>query len=202
MLQLASRLSSGAVLLSSPGWELGLCFPVPLALHSPLTSVPCWPGPTALPCHVGFARSLPSCTWNTQLDLAMGPGALPEKAMLWAEKCKCRSKSHRATSAYVPYSLIWMLSVKGQNLNFFHAKCHSLKDADISLIWICQITFWIFEWLFGNFCCILTGRKYIVISYVPYVTNVETTHVTYTQLPGTETVKYVSCKEHSPPCNF
>lgn len=100
MLQLASRLSSGAVLLSSPGWELGLCFPVPLALHSPLTSVPCWPGPTALPCHVGFARSLPSCTWNTQLDLAMGPGALPEKAMLWAEKCKCRSKSHRATSAY------------------------------------------------------------------------------------------------------
>lgn len=142
MLQLASRLSSGAVLLSSPGWELGLCFPVPLALHSPLTSVPCWPGPTALPCHMGFARSLPSCTWSTQLDLAMGPGALPEKAMLWAEKCKCRSKSHRATSAYVycsgngTISTSWWLALQ---LFGFQGAClspgHFLLSMSLQITW-------------------------------------------------------------------
>lgn len=142
MLQLASRLSSGAVLLSLPGWELGLCFPVPLALHSPLTSVPCWPGPTALPCHMGFARSLPSCTWSTQLDLAMGPGALPEKAMLWAEKCKCRSKSHRATSAYAycsgngTISTSWWLALQ---LFGFQGAClspgHFLLSMSLQITW-------------------------------------------------------------------
>lgn len=53
------------------------------------------------------------------------------------------------------------------------------------------------------FGCILIGGKCIVITYVPYVTNVDNTvHATYTQPSGTEKLKYVSHKEYSPPYNF
>lgn len=68
-------------------------------------------------------------------------------------------------------------------MNLFDVNCHFLRYSDISLVYTCQFTFWIFECGYDTVLCyiLMVGYVYIVINYVPYKTNVDDTiHIAYT----------------------